>query len=103
MPAIAAVSSVGIHTVESGDEADLVVERDDGELVVRPQPTHEVRGACLGRLELVTGHGARPVEHQRHVERRALLRSRRLGERQLQHRVHGVRRLHGDEGVIQPN
>ena len=51
-----------------GDDAHLVVEGHHAHGVVRREAAHEHRCGLQGGLELRSGHGARPVEHQREVE-----------------------------------
>lgn len=83
-------------------ESHLVVVGDDRELVVGPEPPREVPCARLRRFELLACHRPGTVDHEREAKRRALgrLRSRRSG--QLEHAVHDLLLLHGEELVVDP-
>jgi hypothetical protein len=81
-------------------EAHLVVVGHDCEPVGGRQAPREVGGGRLRGLELVAGHRARPVHHEREVQGAALGRGGlRRGE--LEEAVDAVLALDGEELVVE--
>ena len=89
------------HRDERGEELDLVVVGDQGELVGRGEPPDQERRALLGGLELRPGHGPGAVDDQGEVERRPLVCGGRRRRDQLEHGVDAVLALHGEQLVFQ--
>jgi hypothetical protein len=83
-------------------ELDAVVEGDERERVGRLEVLGEEAGALLGDLELLAGHRAGTINDERDPQRRAC-GFVRAGHLELEHAVHGVLALDGEQLVIETN
>ena len=88
---------------ERRHEIDLVVERDQRELVGGLEPAQQERRALLGGLELGPGHGPGPVDDQGQVQGRPRRVGRGGRSDELQHGVHLVLGLDCEELMLQTN
>ena len=75
---IASGLASAVARVDADDDVDLVVVDDHGEPVVSLEPADRLLDCLLRQGDLLAGHGARAVEHERQVDRRSLARRRSL-------------------------
>ena len=91
----------GVPTATRGEELDLVVVGDQGELVGWGEPPDQERRALLGGLELRPGHGPGAVDDQGEVKRRPLVGGGRGRRYELEHGVDAVLGLDGQQVVFE--
>jgi hypothetical protein len=86
---------------ERPEQTHLVVVGGERELVLRAQAPDEPARAALGDGELVAGHRAGAVEHEREPKRRPRVGLGRGRHRDLDHDVDVVLALEGEHGVFE--
>jgi hypothetical protein len=76
------------HRLDRDEDADMVVELDQGGPVVGLEPVDDVGGAALGFVQGFAGHGAGAVDDQGQVIGRAFPRQGGIGVRRLDAHQH---------------